>query len=223
MGRRRGRSTAPALLLQLSRTRFLATVPRVAVVGFAVLYVVSAILFPGGTRADPMRVGFSIRDNYWCDMLDTTTYGGRPNPASPFAMGATVLLALGFAALSWALPALYPSSKIRKWIVRGCGIISAAVTPLIATPHHDLVINIACACGAVSLVVTTITVGTREGRALFVLALFAFANALSNFLMWRTGWQLEWIPLVQKGAFVLFLSWVFAIAQRVRATTILVR
>jgi hypothetical protein len=196
--------------------RSLATATLVSVVAFAVSYVIAAVLFPGGTRAEPMRVGFSFRDNYWCDLLDTTTYGGRPNPASPIALVATVVLALGFAALSWTLPALFRSAKIRGWIVRCAGVASALVTPLIATPHHDVVVNVAAACGAITLVVTMTVVRAREGRAVLLLGLAAFASAALNFVLWRTGYLLTIIPLVQKGAFAAFLAWVFVIARRVR-------
>jgi hypothetical protein len=128
-----------------------------------------------------------------------------------------VLLALGFAALSWTLPVLFPAAKIRSWIVRGAGVASALVTPLIATREHDMVVNVAAACGAVTLVVTMITIRGREGRAVLVLGLVAFATAALNFVLWRTGYAPHTTPLVQKGAFAFFLAWVLVVALRIRA------
>lgn len=196
--------------------RRLSVAPIAAVLAFAVLYVLSAALYPGGTRADPSRVGFSFADNYWCDVLDMVTYGGKPNPAAPIALGATVLLALGLAVLWWLAPILFPAARVRAVIVRGAGVISGAVTPLIATRHHDLVINVAVLAGTVAFVITMTAVRAREGRHLVVLGALAFAAATTNFVMWRTGWSLPLLPLVQKGAFVFFLAWVLAFAVRVR-------
>lgn len=201
--------------------RRLSIAPIASVALFVGLYVVAAASYPGGTRAEPSRVGFSFADNYWCDVLDTTTYGGRPNPAAPIALGATVVLALGLAVLWWLAPALFPAARVRAFVVRGAGVASGLVTPLIGTQHHDLVINVAVLAGTVAFVIAMTAVRAREGRHLVALAVFAFAAATTNFVMWRAGWgsELHALPLVQKGAFAFFLAWVFAFALRVRRAT----
>lgn len=163
-------------------------------------------------------MGFSFTDNYWCDILDRTTYGGRPNPAAPIALGATILLALGFAVLWWIAPALYPEARKRAVVVRGAGIVSGAITPLIATSHHDLVINVAVGLGTLAFVITMSAVRSRAGIHLVVLGVLTLVSAGANFVMWRTGWALSANPLVQKAAFAAFLGWVLAFALRVRAT-----
>lgn len=196
--------------------RRLSITPIAAVASFIALYFVCAALYPGGTRADPSRVGFSFADNYWCDVLDVTTYGGTPNPAAPVALGATVLLALGLSALWWLAPVLFPAARGRALLVRSAGVVSGLVTPLIATKHHDLVINVAVLAGTAAFVVVMTAVRAREGRHLVALAAVAFAAAMTNFVMWRTGWMLSALPLVQKAAFAAFLAWVVAFALRVR-------
>ena len=202
--------------------RRLSITPIVAVGSFVALYFVCAALYPGGTRADPSRVGFSFMDNYWCDVLDVTTYGGRTNPAAPLALGATVLLALGLAVLWWLAPTLFPAARVRAFLVRGAGVVSGLVTPLIATKHHDLVINVAVLAGALAFVITMthLVARAREGRHLVVLGALAFAAATTNFVMWRTGWMLSALPLVQKGAFGFFLASVLAFALRVRRASL---
>ena len=54
----------------MSRRRRLSVAPIASVALFVGLYFVAAALYPGGTRAEPSRVGFSFADNYWCDVLD---------------------------------------------------------------------------------------------------------------------------------------------------------
>lgn len=194
----------------------IAWIPRASVIAFGVLYVVAAALYPGGTRADPHRVGFSLRDNYWCDVLDDVTYGGVPNPAARIALGATILLALGVSALWWTVPRLYPTARIRGWLVRVAGLVSGAVTPWIATKHHDFVINVAALSGAFAFVVTMSAIGAREGKPLVALGAGALAVALLNYVCWGTGFALGALPSIQKAAFLFFLGWVFTIAGHVR-------
>jgi hypothetical protein len=197
--------------------RHLARLPRAAVVAFAALYVVAALAYPGGTRADPDRVGFSVLHNYWCDVLDAVTYGGRPNPAAPIALGATLLLALGLSALWWTLPALTPRARIRGGLVRAAGVLSAVVTPLIATKHHDLVINVAALAGAFAFVVSATAIGRTSGRIVATLSGGALLAAIVNYVCWATGFALDALPMIQKVAFAAFLTWVFVLGGRVRA------
>ncbi len=195
--------------------RRLARVPQAAVALFVGLYLLAAALYPGGTRAEPDRIGFSVLHNYWCDVLDVVTYGGRPNPAAPVALGATVLLALGLSALWWTVPALYPAARVRAWLVRAAGLASAAVVPLIGTKHHDLVINVAALAGAFAFVVTATAVGRSRGWKVALLGAGALAAATVNYVCWGTGFALDALPLIQKIAFAAFLAWVLVIADQV--------
>ena len=195
----------------------LAIAPIVTTIAFPLLYALSAMLYPGGTRSDPTVIGFSFRDNYWCDVLDRTTYGGKPNPAAPIALAATLLLALGLAALWWNAAVLYPEARRRAVVVRAAGLVSCVAAPLIATPYHDLAINIASALGALAFVATMSAVRARQGWHLVGLGLLALILSATNYAMWRTRWALSAMPLVQKAAFMAFLAWVLAFAFRVRA------
>jgi hypothetical protein len=195
----------------------LAIAPIVTTIAFTLLYALSALLYPGGTRGDPTRVGFSFRDNYWCDVLDRTAYDGKPNPAAPIALAATILLALGLAALWWNAAVLYPQAPRRAAVVRGAGLLSCVAAPFMATTHHDLAINIASALGALAFVITMSAVRAREGWHLVVLGLLALGISGANYAMWQTRWALSAMALVQKAAFVAFLAWVLAFAFRVRA------
>ncbi len=188
-------------------------------IAFVALHASAAWLYPGGTRSDPGRVGISFADNYWCDLLDATTYGGRHNPARPVAVLAMLALCAGLAVLWWSVPALFPRARRRGFAVRVLGLASGAITPLVATPAHDLAIEVAGCLGVAGFVTTFSALGSTGGRALELVAWFALATATSNFVIWRTGIGLGWLPLVQKAAFASFLAWMVLMACRLRRET----
>jgi hypothetical protein len=194
-------------------------VPTLAVALFAALYAVAAWLYPGGTRSEPMRVGFSFVHNYWCDLLDAVAYSGRPNPARPVGLVAMGVLSVGLAVLWWSVPALWCDAPGRAWLVRLSGLASAACLPLVGTAHHDRAIDVAGAFGVVAFVATMSALGRRSGRALTTLAAIALGLSVVNYALWRAHVGLGALPLVQKGAFAAFLGWVVVVARRVEAAT----
>lgn len=191
--------------------------PIATVFCFIVLHVAAALLYPGGTRADPGRRGFSFVQNYWCDLLDTTTYGGRRNPGRPIALAAMAVLCCGLAVLWLAVPALFPSAPGRGWIVRLGGVGCAMVVPWVASRFHDLAINLAGLFGVVSLV-ATITAVRRDigGESLNTGGWCVLALVVVNYFIWETGLGLWLLPLVQRIAFAALLVWVVLLALRLR-------
>jgi hypothetical protein len=123
----------------------------------------------GGTKDNPSRVGFSLVDNYWCDLLDATTYGGRPNPSRPFALAAMIALCAGLSVLWWTVPALFQDARRRRRFVRYAGFASAVVTPLVGTPLHDWAIDAAGLLGVAAFGVTMSAIVTMsEDRRAFL-------------------------------------------------------
>lgn len=202
------------------RTTFPWLLPIISVIAFVMSYATAARLYPGGTRADPQRVGFSFTENYWCDLIDVTTYAGRHNGARPVAIGAMIVLCMGLAVLWWSVPVLFPWAPRRGALVRVAGVSSGVVIPLVATPMHDLAIDVAGILGVLGFVTTVTALGSRAGRALNVLAGSALLIAVSNFAIWQSGVGLSVLPLVQKGAFALFLGWVVLLALHLRRETL---
>ena len=63
----------------------------ISLVGFYASYITAAALYPGGTWADKSTVGYSLRQNYLCDIFQTTALNGLPNPGSKY-----IFVAFGF-------------------------------------------------------------------------------------------------------------------------------
>jgi hypothetical protein len=195
--------------------RWVSWTPPFSVGVFLGLYALSAWLYPGGTKNDPNRVGFSLVGNYWCDLLDRTTYGGRPSPSRPIALAAMIVLCAGLSVLWWTVPALFQDAPRRGRLVRSVGLASAVVTPLVGTPLHDWAIDAAGLLGVAAFGLTMSAMSNHGGRASSVLATLTLLLALANFIVWQTGAGLVILPLIQKVAFASFLCWVVVTSRRV--------
>jgi hypothetical protein len=195
--------------------------PLASVVSFVALYSLAAFLYPGGTRNEPARRGFSFIDNYWCDLLDATTYGGIQNPARPIALVAMIDLCTGLSVLWWATPVLFAKGSWRGYLVRTAGIGCAMLVPWIGSSFHDLAINVAGLLGAVAFVATVTkgrdrTIGSTSSK---LTEWFVLALAAVNYLGWQTGVGLALLPFIQKLAFAAFLLWVVSLSLRIRRAT----
>ena len=193
-------------------------VPIAAVIAFVALYAVAAVLFPGGTRAEPTRTGFSFLHNYWCDLMDATTHGGRTNPGRPVALAAMVVICGGLAVLWTAAPVLFRRAPRRGWVVRVAGVGCALVAPWVGAGFHDRAIRVAVALGAVAFVTTLTALEPEHARReiLRISGWCVLAVVAVTYFIWETGFGLPILPALQKLAFIGFLIWVVLLALRLR-------
>jgi len=61
---------------------------------FMVLYVLAAIIYPGGSWIVPGQNGFSFWNNYLCNLLDQDAINGELNSARHFARASLGVLCL---------------------------------------------------------------------------------------------------------------------------------
>jgi hypothetical protein len=195
--------------------RLVPWIPAFSVGVFTGLYTLAAWLYPGGTKTDPNRVGFGLAHNYWCDLLDVTTYGGRPNPSRPIALAAMMVLCAGLSVLWWTVPVLFQGARRTGRLVRSAGLASAVVTPLVATPLHDWAIDAAGLLGLAAFGATMSATGNHGGKASRSLATLTLLLAIANFVVWQTGLGLFVLPMIQKVAFASFLLWIVVTSRRV--------
>lgn len=187
--------------------RKLLIVPVLGIAGFLFLYFYAAYLYPGGTKLDPSSSGYSQIHNYWCDLLDETSYSGRENPGRPFALLGTFILPLSMILFWYFIPNLFVGNSWKDELVRQTGIAAMVLGVFIYTPAHDLIINIAGILFLTAFGVTQFALWQSRHLRLFSLASVAFALALANSIMWRFGILLEFMPIVQKLAFLSFFIW----------------
>ena len=191
-------------------------VPDVCVAIFLALYLVAALLYPGGTRVDPSHEGFSVAQSYTCDLFEERGYGGRHNPGRPVALAAATVLALGLSVLWWLVPVLTPEAKRRRHVVRAAGVASGLFAPFVASSFHDLVINGAGLLAFIAFGITMSAYAKRAGPLLLGLAALACAFAVATFGIWKSRVGVPYLPFVQKVFLILFLAWALAMSRRVR-------
>lgn len=190
--------------------------PRLAIWGivlFICLYVLAAMLYPGGIRwSDPTR-GFAIRDSYWCDLLAPLSRNQEVNPARPVALAAMMILCVAMAWMWWHLPSQLQRDGRVKQILHWGGIGSMVITTGLITPYHDLVIYLAGFLGLNALFTTLYALQAAGSKGLFVFGLFGAGLCLINFAIYSTEIGLIGLPILQKVTFATMLIWFAAISS----------
>ena len=187
--------------------RNLALVVLTGSVLFGLLYVVAARLYPGGSTADPNEAGFNVFTNYWCDLLGNHAKNGQLNPGQPFAMTAMVVLCLTLAYFFYATPGLLGYAKATQRLLQAAGVLSMVVAPFIFTVYHDTVINVAGTFGVLTMLGTFTGLYRYGYVALLRLGLVCLVLCGLNNYIYHTHHFIEYLPIVQKFSFFLFLLW----------------
>jgi hypothetical protein len=175
---------------------------------FAVLYLLAAYLYPGGSEFTPDATAFSWTENYWCNLLNNTAINGRVNVGRPYALIAMIVLALTLTSF-WHLSALRLStSRKSRPLIQVSGTLSMLILILLSSSYHDVVINLASVFGLIAFLKTMAELKRRKLTRLWCFGVFNLALvATNNILYYNTTWRL-YLPVVQKVTFLTFLGWV---------------
>jgi hypothetical protein len=171
------------------------------------LYVISTLLYPGGSQYSPTTKGFNWLHNYWCDLTAATAKNGAINSARPIALAGMVVLCLALAVFWYHVPALAANSRDGR-IIRYAGILSMLIAIVLFTDLHDVVINVAGSLGIMALALTYNGLYKSQQYALFIYGLVCLAAIFTNYIIYQTGAGKLYLPVVQKITFLLFLSWI---------------
>ncbi|MFT3677732.1 MAG: hypothetical protein QM781_17705 [Chitinophagaceae bacterium] len=182
---------------------------------FAVLYLLAAYFYPGGSQADANAPGFSWINNYWCNLLNEKAINGQVNPARPIALLAMIVLSSTLSAFWLLFAGRSSTGKVLKFVIGASGILSmAAGFFLFTATDHDLVTNLASAFGLLAVIGTLIGLYTMKWRGLFA---YGLANlvlvAVNNYVYYNKG-LLLYLPVIQKITFAAFLIWICLISLR---------
>lgn len=188
--------------------RVLILTPVLGTVIFAVLYFVATLLYPGGSQVDKDAVGFSWKDNYWCNLLNENAINGQPNPAKPIAVAGMFVLCLTLIFFWFLFPKqinLHP--KLKKVIqLSGTAAMTIALF-LFTSLNHDIVTNLASFFGIIAAAGTFIGLYQVKWFGLF---LFGILNmvlvGLNNYVYYTEG-LIIYLPVIQKITFASFLTW----------------
>lgn len=175
------------------------------VIGLSV-FVVATTRYPGGTLSAAHTIGYSWSQNYVSSLFAPTALDGEPNGARYFAIAAVFFISASLGVVYNAISAKATSRAHRKTI-QIAGIGSAVYGFFVATPMHDLMVNISLVFNVVALIATThmlyierrwqlFTGGAFCVTLLFVTAAMYYANALYGVL-----------PVIQKAGLLSNILW----------------
>lgn len=189
------RSTAPFLL------------PLLGIGLFVLLYILSALNYPGGSWIFPNQDGFSFWHNYLCDLLDVYAINGEINSARFYAIIALGFLCTGLFWLWFYLPRLFENKNTNQSIMRISGLLSLITIVFLALGNHDKVVRIAGFFGMIAFITSSIELFKAGYKNLFLFGVFCLLVFLVNYYIYETGLFIKSLPVIQKITFMLFISW----------------
>jgi hypothetical protein len=190
-------------------------VPCLGAAIFCGLYVLAAFYYPGGSQNNRHSIGFSLLDNYWCNLLNNDALNGEPNVGRPYAIAAMVVLSCSLLFFWWQFSSLITWSRLLKYLVQVSGTISALTMLLLPFSNHDVVVNLAAFFGGVALVCVLIVLRKWHWQQLFRVGTFNLLLIGINNIVYYTENLLYMLPVVQKFTFLFFICWIAAISLQI--------
>lgn len=201
--------------LRTAPGKFWILLPVLGCVLFIILYVIAALLYPGGHEANKNSTGYSWTKNYWCNLLNDTAINGQVNIAKPVAMIAMLILCISLSVFWLAFPALVQLRKYHRFIIQIAGIVSMLTAFLLLTDtDHDLAVNISSSLGFIAMIGTLVALYQLKWTMFFAFGIFnALLIGLNNYIYHISG-DLTWLPIIQKFGFLFFLVWICCIGMK---------
>ena len=105
----------------------------------AILIVVAALLYPGGSLFDKNSIGFEWSKNFISNLFATKAINGSENPGRIWAMVGMAFLSVGYG-IFFIHMSKKMSSRLAATVLKFVGTTNIVFNFLIATPLHDLVV-----------------------------------------------------------------------------------
>lgn len=167
------------------------------------LYILAAWLYPGGSSMEDASAGFSLRDNYWCDLMSNYAKNGALNPARPVALLAWIILCSSLGLFWMYFPRLFRQQNIRLRLIPSSGALAALSALFCFTRFHDLAITLAGVFTTITVVPACLELRRAKQTILFGLAVLCFILGLLNYSVYTTNFYISTLPVLQKVAYAL--------------------
>jgi hypothetical protein len=174
---------------------------------FIILYIVAAMLYPGGSDVNQSAVGFSWQHNYWCELMATEAQNGQLNSARPVAISAMFVLAVSLIIFWYHIPLLFRYRKFNYLFIRFFGISSMLVIPFFLVGMHDWVTNIGSLLGCIAIAALLVTLFNYKLYFLFSIGIGCLLLCAVNNYFYYNKELLHHLPILQKITFLVFLVW----------------
>ncbi len=196
--------------------------PAMAVGAAALLFLVAASKYPGGTSESAGSVGYSWAHNFLSALFQPRALNGAPNLARPIAILATAVLCVGLAALFAILSRRIESRPHGKTIQIG-GIGAAVYSLLVVTPMHNLMVDIGLLFSVATLLAGAHLLYVQGRSFLLGWGLTAVALTLASAVMYFGHLFYGLLPIVQKLGIVVSLGWILSVYYAALAHPMMMR
>ena len=150
---------------------------------------------------------FSFWNNYLCDLLDTYAINGKLNDARHYARVSLGFLSASIILIWLYLPNLFGAKSFNLSMMRVTGILSLVIIMFLATGTHDIIVRIAGLFGTTALITSFFEFYKAKFYKILFLGLFCFMIFILNYYIYETGWNIKYLPIIQKITFSSFILW----------------
>lgn len=182
-------------------------IPVLAMALFVVLYIVSALNYPGGSWNDPSYQGFSFWNNYLCDLLDTNAVNGESNPARYWSRAALAILCAGLFYLWYHLPILFAERNRGVRLMWWAGLLAFCSTLFLSADTHDISVWVSGIVGTIALVSLIVVLVRNSYVSLYPLGMVCVGVFIVNYGIYESRFGIAILPAFQKLTFTLFFLW----------------
>ena len=173
-------------------------IPTYGIAVFIILYLIAALLYPGGSAIAKQAHGFSWLHNYWCDLFDVVAHNGTQNPSRTIAIFAMIELCFSLSGLWFLLPRLFKDNNKRHQIIQICGILSMGIAAMLFTRFHEEVINFGGLFGGIAVTLTFIELYRTQQKSLFKMGVLCLLLSCFNFFIYQTKILLSIFAVTKK-------------------------
>lgn len=192
-------------MINLKRSlRFL---PTIGILVFIGIYIYASKLYPGGSLADVNSIGFDWRSNHWCNLMHESGMNGIQNQARPVAITGITILCISMIIFFIQFANYFEKSRNWNIAIKISGALGMLSATFIFTKYHDVMTTILSICGIIVIIGMIRALHNNKLTFFKIMGIFCMLIiGLNNFFYFNED-LIQYSPLVQKGAFILILSW----------------
>tara|TARA_B110000211_G_C14045121_1_gene538568 strand:+ start:913 stop:1557 length:645 start_codon:yes stop_codon:yes gene_type:complete len=175
---------------------------------FIAFYIIATFKYAGGSLSTPTASNFLWTENYFCDMMNSTSINGKKNLSRPFSIVALISLCIGITTFFiW-----FSNEKMRQnnysKTLKITGNLSIFFTSLIFTTWHDQFIILAIISGIIPSVIILYAILKNINIYDIAFTLFVFTFLIGYILIYYLNIFETAHPIIQKCAVLLGLIWI---------------
>lgn len=185
-------------------------IPIFGISAYAILFVYSASMYPGGSRIRPTQIGFDWIHNYWCDLMGKLSFDGQKNTSRPSAIIAWLCVCVSILLIFWkSVEVFFPEGKLNI-VFKITSVLAAVIGAMAFTDYHDIIVALCFPFGAITAV--GLTIGLLKSELVFFKYTVWICLVLLSvsFFMYFTNIGLHLLGVTQKITLAVVMAWLVA-------------